>query len=85
MTTVAIIGCGRIADMVHLPALVQIENLKIKYACDILIEKAKALQEKYPKIENIITDYKVALADDEVDAVFVLTPNYAHYTVTMDS
>ena len=85
MRVVAIIGCGRIADMAHLPALSEMENVRIKYACDILIEKARAKQEKFPKIENIVTDYKEVLADEEVDAVFVLTPNYAHYTITMDA
>ena len=85
MTTVAIIGCGRIADGAHLPALSQMENVRIKYACDLILEKAQAKQQKYPKIENVITDYKVAIQDDEVDAVFVLTPNYAHYTITMDA
>ncbi len=85
MTTVAIIGCGRIADMAHLPALSQMDNVRIKYACDIILEKAHQKKEKYPKIENVIADYKVALQDEEVDAVFVLTPNYAHYTITMDA
>ena len=42
-------------------------------------EKAKEKKEKFPKGEQVITDYKIALADPEVDAVFVLTPNYKHY------
>ncbi len=82
---VAVIGCGRIANNAHLPALSQIEGLRVKYACDLLIEKAEALKEKFPIIENVITDYKVALEDPEVDAVFVLTPNYSHYTISMDA
>ncbi len=83
---VAIIGCGRIAVLSHFPALTQMENVRIKYACDLIIEKAQLMQDTYPdKVEQVITDYKVALADPEVDGVFVLTPNYAHYTVTMDS
>lgn len=85
MKTVAVIGCGRIADIAHLPALTKMENVRIKYACDILLEKAQAAMEKFPGIENVITDYKVALEDKEVDAVFVLTPNYAHYTITMEA
>ena len=85
MTVIAVIGCGRISDMAHFPALSQMDNVRIKYACDLLIEKAEEKKAKYPKIEQTITDYKVALADEEVDAVFVLTPNYAHYTVTMDA
>ena len=85
MAVVAVIGCGRISDIAHFPALSQMENVRIKYACDLLIEKAEEKKAKYPKIEQVITDYKVALADEEVDAVFVLTPNYAHYTITMDA
>jgi len=85
MKTVAVIGCGRIANNSHFKALSKIEDCRIKYACDILPEKAEAAKEQFPKIEQTITDYKVALADDEVDAVFVLTPNYAHYTITMDA
>ena len=85
MKTVAIIGCGRIAVNAHFPALSKIEDIRIKYACDLIEEKAIAAKEKFSKIENVITDYKLALADPEVDAVFVLTPNYAHYTVTMDA
>ena len=84
-TVVAVVGCGRIANNAHLPALTKLENVRIKYACDLIIEKAQALKEKFPKIEQIITDYKVALADPEVEAVFVLTPNFAHYTITMDA
>jgi len=85
MKTVAIIGCGGIANSAHLPALSQIEEVRIKYACDIIEERAIAAKAKFPKIEQVITDYNVALADPEIDAVFVLTPNYTHYTVTMDA
>ena len=84
-TTIAIIGCGRIAQNAHFPALTTLENVRIKYACDLIPEKAEAMKEKYPMVEQVITDYKIALDDPEVEAVFVLTPNYAHYTVTMDS
>ena len=82
---VAVIGCGRISNAAHFPALSKIDEVRIKYACDIIEEKAVAAKEKYPKVENVITDYNVALSDPEVDTVWVLTPNYAHYTVTMDA
>lgn len=82
-TTIAIIGCGRIANIAHLPALEKMDNIRIKYACDIIADKAEALREKFPIIENVITDYHIALADSEVDAVYVLTPNFSHYEITM--
>ncbi|MBQ9759797.1 MAG: Gfo/Idh/MocA family oxidoreductase [Clostridia bacterium] len=86
-TIIAVIGCGRIAKVAHFPALAALsESVYVKYACDLIPEKAQAFKDQYPDlIGEVITDYKVALADPEVEAVFVLTPNYAHYTVTMDA
>lgn len=83
--TIAVIGCGRIANTAHFPALAKMDNVRVKYACDIIKEKAEEIKAKYPFVENVITDYKEALADSEIDAIFVLTPNYAHYEITMDA
>ena len=85
MKIIAVIGCGRIANKQHLPALSKIDEVRIKYACDLIPEKAEKAKADFPKIENVITDYHVALDDPEVDAVYVLTPNFAHYTITMDA
>ena len=86
-TVVAVVGCGRIANSAHFPALAKMTDIvRVKYACDLIPEKIEAVKEKFPGlIEQSITDYQIALADPEVEAVFVLTPNYAHYTVTMDA
>ena len=82
---IAVIGCGRIAANAHFPAFAKMDNIRVKYACDLIESKAQAQADKYDFVENVITDYRVALDDPEVDAVWVLTPNYAHYTVTMDA
>lgn len=82
---IAVIGCGRIAEGAHFPAFAKMDNIRVKYACDIIIEKAEKMKAQYSFVENVITDYKAALSDPEVDAVFILTPNFAHYTVTMDA
>lgn len=84
-TVIAIIGCGRIANIAHLPALSKLENVRIKYACDILVEKAEKAKADYPSIEAVTADYREVLADNEVQAVYILTPNYLHYTITMDA
>ncbi len=85
-TVIAVVGCGRIASQAHFPAFAQMDNIRIKYACDLIEEKAQAMKDTYPElVEQVIVDYKVALADPEVEVVYVLTPNYAHYTVTMDA
>lgn len=82
----AVIGCGRIAAMAHFPAFSKMNNVRVKYACDLIEEKAQKVKDDYPGlVENVITDYKAALDDDEVEAVYVLTPNYAHYQISMDA
>ena len=53
MKVIAIIGCGRISDIAHLPTLSYLDNVRIKYACDIIVDKAKQKQEKYQKVELV--------------------------------
>ena len=84
MTVIGVIGCGRISG-VHFPSLCALDNVRIKYACDLILSKAQAAKDKYKKIDKVTTNYREVLADPEVKAVFVLTPNYAHYTVSMDA
>ncbi len=83
--TIAVIGCGRIANAAHLPALSRIPDVRIKYGCDIILSKAEAAKAAFPNIEQAVEDYHTVLADPEVETVFVLTPNAVHYTVTMDA
>lgn len=80
--TVGIIGCGRICNGAHVPALKNIDGIKVKYACDLIAEKAETVKEKLGA-EIACTDYRTVLADKQVDCVFVLTPNFAHYEITM--
>ncbi len=80
---IGVIGCGRIANLAHFPALSKIEGIRVKYACDIITEKAEKAKIDYDIVENAVSDYNEVLADPEVDAVFVLTPNYMHYEITM--
>jgi len=78
---IAVVGCGRIATNGHFPAFRALSDMvRVKYACDLIESKAALKQKEYPElVENVIADYKIALADPEVEAVYVLTPNYAHY------
>ena len=84
-TVVAVIGCGRIAKNAHFKAFSKMDTIRVKYACDLIAEKAEKMKELYPFIEQTITDYQIALRDPEVEAVYILTPNYSHYEITMDA
>ena len=83
--TIAVIGCGAIAKNSHFPAFEKLGFVRVKYACDIVPERAVALMEQYSFVENVITDYRIALADEEVEAVYVLTHNLDHYEQALDA
>lgn len=80
---VGIIGCGCIANAAHIPSYMQIPEVEIKYFCDIIPEKAQAAVEKYG-CGTAVTDYHDILADPEVFAVSVCTPNLMHSIISID-
>ena len=57
MKVIAVIGCGRIAQIAHLPALSKMEGIRVKYACDILPEKAQKAKEDFPIISFLLFTY----------------------------
>ncbi|MBR5868296.1 MAG: Gfo/Idh/MocA family oxidoreductase, partial [Clostridia bacterium] len=81
---VAIIGCGAIANSAHIPAYVKNEKAEIKYFCDIIPERADAAVEKYG-VGKAVYDYKEVLADPEIEAVSICTPNYMHSVIAVDA
>lgn len=56
---IAVIGCGNIANGAHFPALSAIKNVRIKYAVDLIKDRAENAREKYG-CEQAIVDYKIA-------------------------
>lgn len=82
---VGIIGCGGIAGGKHLPAIAKQGDIEVTALCDLCREKAEAHQEtfQWPKAK-IFTDYTQMLEED-LDAVYVLTPNNMHSVITIDA
>lgn len=79
---VAVIGCGTIANAQHIPAYMKNEEAEIKYFCDIIPERAEAAVEKYG-CGKAVTDYREVLADEEIEAISVCTPNKVHSEITI--
>lgn len=70
----AIVGCGRIAQR-HAEHIVN--NGQLKAVCDIDMEKAKILSEKYGAVAYQYIDDLLAEAQD-VDVVSICSPNGLH-------
>lgn len=81
---VAVIGCGAIANAAHIPAYLKNEKAEIKYFCDIIPERADGAVEKYG-VGKAVYDYHEVLADPEISAVSVCTPNFMHSVISVDA
>lgn len=82
---VGIIGCGGIAGGKHLPAIREQGNIEVVALCDLIEERALNYREKFGWPDaTVYTDYK-ELLKEELDAVYVLTPNKAHSQITIDA
>ena len=79
---VAIIGCGTIANNAHIPSYMANSKAEIKYFCDVDLKKAQAAVEKYG-CGIAVEDYQEVLADPEIVAVSVCTPNLMHSKIAI--
>lgn len=79
---VGIVGCGDLARNAVLPHLAQPDALslaRVVALCSRTIERAEALAQLY-HVPRVTADYDALLADEEVDAVLILTPARLHFT-----
>lgn len=81
---IAVIGCGSIANSAHIPSYMNNPEAEIKYFCDIIPERAEAAVAKYG-CGTAVVDYHDVLADPEIEAVSVCTPNNVHATIAIDA
>ncbi len=58
-------------------------NAEAVAVCDLNEVRAKALAEKFA-ISNVYTDYKRMLAECDIDAVAVVTPDFLHAQIVID-
>ena len=80
---VAVIGCGNIANVAHIPNYLQLPNVEIKYFCDIIPERADKAVEKYG-CGKAVYNYKELLGHDDIDIVSVCTHNDFHAPISID-
>lgn len=79
-----VVGCGGIANGKHLPAIKKIEEVKLTAFCDIIEERAKKASSEYgAEGAKVYTDYKEMIDSEELDMVYVLTPNKSHSPISV--
>jgi UDP-N-acetylglucosamine 3-dehydrogenase len=78
---VGVIGCGSIAKHRHIPEYAANENVELVAFCDIVESRANEMAKEYGG--KSYTSYEDLLANSDVEAVSVCTPNYLHAPVSI--
>jgi predicted dehydrogenase len=73
----ALIGCGRIAQVAHLPAAAKADGVELVAVCDPSPEVAAAVARRHG-IPGVHTDQAELLADPSIEAVLVAAPDRFH-------
>ena len=81
---VGVIGAGTIAERNRLPGYQKQADARILAVADVNGERAKAIAAKVGAPQSY-TDYHELLANPEVQAVSVCTPNFQHAPVSIDA
>jgi UDP-N-acetylglucosamine 3-dehydrogenase len=80
---VGVIGCGAIAEHLHVPDYHYSPDAEIVALCDGNVAQAKKLAEKYAPSAAVYKGYAELLKDPKVEAVSVCLPNVLHGPVTI--
>lgn len=83
MINVGVIGCGKIAQVRHLPEYADNKNVKIAGVFDLCKERAKEIAGQYGA--KAYDSYQELLQDESIHAVSVCAANAAHCTITVDA
>jgi predicted dehydrogenase len=76
----ALVGCGRIAQVAHLPALEKADGIRLVAVSDPSAEVAEAVARRYG-VPAAHTDRAAVLADPAVEAVLVAAPDRFHHAI----
>jgi predicted dehydrogenase len=80
---VGLIGAGGIART-HADHYKQIPGVEVIAAADIVAKNLDIMKDKFG-VAELYADWKDMLAQSELDAVSICTPNYLHYQPTLDA
>jgi len=75
--SVGLVGVGAAAQVIHIPAIKKTEGVELMALCDRDREKTSRVAQKF-QIPKTYTRLDELLADDEIDAIDICTPNFLH-------
>jgi len=73
---VGIVGCGQIAQIAHIPYILELPNLELVALCDISKKVVDSLGDLY-RIQNRFTNYKDLISLPDLDAVCICNKDHA--------
>jgi predicted dehydrogenase len=77
-----IVGCGRVTDTLHLPALQGLPQAEVVAVSDIDSDRLKSVADHF-QVKNRFTDYRSLLDDGLIEAVAVCVPAQLHIEVAL--
>lgn len=79
---IGIVGCGAHAQIAHIPFLKKHQACSLDAICDTDIRIIDHLSTKY-QIPRRYQDFQEIVADEQIDALVISTPNYLHAPMTI--
>ncbi len=79
---VGFVGCGGVAQVIHLPILSQVEEVELVALCDVDLRKATVLGDKFG-VSYCYDDVEEMVTRHPLDLVFVLTPNNLRMPISL--
>lgn len=93
--TVAVIGCGKMANDYHIPELLAQDDVQIVAVCEVDSTRReharKRVDEHYSAAKqtfrgcDAVADFRELLARDDIDAVCIATPDHWHATPLIEA
>jgi predicted dehydrogenase len=80
----ALLGCGRIAQVAHLPAVEKAEGVELVAVSDPSGEVARSVARRYG-VAAAYTDQGSVWADDSVEAVIITAPDRFHHGLSSEA
>jgi len=81
---IGVVGTSWWADLMHLPTLKSHPRAELAAICGRARQPAEAMAQKYA-IPLVFSDYRDMLANADLQALVVSTPDDQHYQITMDA